>query len=297
MLRRHDLVATVAGWARCTEDLLFSRRGNPGNYGQLNISSLMFRREPVIQTLGCWDSVRFGADTEFFNRLKAAFGHNAVLEMPQAILSLGRLTSGSLTGDSAFGYPGFPMGARRAYRDAYLAHHGRSPGHPYRGLASRRPFPVPAPMWPVREGTGGTRNFDVVIAADLRNAESTALVQDDIPALTRLGYKVALVNTPAYDFEPASARPNDHILSLVDGDRVQMVVYGETVAGLSWLSIRVSSKIARITCQELKAPRSTLCFRLARISVRYPRCASRISRDTSDTVAFGTACTPTRGAA
>ena len=230
MLRRQNLVATVAGWARCTNDLLFSRRGNPGHYGQLNISSLMFRREPVVHALGCWDSVRFGADTEFFNRLKAAFGQNAVLEMPLAILSLGRLTSGSLTGDSAFGYPGFPMGARRAYRDAYSAHHGRSPATPYRGLAVRRPFPVPAPMSLIKERTGGSRNFDVVIAADLRNPESTGLIQADIPALTGLGYRVALVNMPAYDFEPVNAPPNDQILSLVDGDRVQMVVYGEQVA-------------------------------------------------------------------
>jgi len=85
-------------------------------------------------------------------------------------------------------------------------------------------------MWLIKERAGGSRNFDVVIAADLRNPESTGLVQADIPALTGLGYRVALVNMPAYDFEPVNAPPNDQILSLVDGDRVQMVVYGEQVA-------------------------------------------------------------------
>lgn len=66
-MARPKLAANMSQQARATSELLFHRRGNPGHYVFDNMSSLMFRREPVLQKLGYWDSVRFGADSELSN--------------------------------------------------------------------------------------------------------------------------------------------------------------------------------------------------------------------------------------
>src|SRR5699024_11437092 len=53
-----DVMANTTRQARMTEDLMFFRRGQAGQYIFPNMSSLMFRRQPVMDTLGYWDAVR-----------------------------------------------------------------------------------------------------------------------------------------------------------------------------------------------------------------------------------------------
>src|SRR5699024_12155822 len=79
------------------------------------MSSLMFRREEVLEEIGYWDNVRFAADGEYKRRMTLAFGKDAVIDLETGPLSLPRQTETSLTGSSAFGYNGYFTGARREY--------------------------------------------------------------------------------------------------------------------------------------------------------------------------------------
>src|SRR5699024_12163716 len=89
----------------------------PGNFLFANMSSLMFRRQEVMNTIGYWDSVRFAGDSEFLKRLTKAFGEDAIAKLQASPLSFTRQSSKSLTGSSAFGYPGYFMGVRKEYAE------------------------------------------------------------------------------------------------------------------------------------------------------------------------------------
>src|SRR5690625_6834464 len=83
-MENSTLVANTTQQARATEELKFFRRGKPGEYIFANMSSLMFRRKPVMEKLGYWDSVRFGADGEFKKRLKIVFGDESVIDLKRS---------------------------------------------------------------------------------------------------------------------------------------------------------------------------------------------------------------------
>ncbi|WP_156324094.1 glycosyltransferase family 2 protein, partial [Bacillus sp. JCM 19034] len=121
LIAHPSVIANTSEQARATETLMFYRRGKPGEYLFPNMSSLMFRREPVVKQIGYWDSVRFGADGEFKKRLKIVFGKEAVVDLKTGPYSFQRQSSNSLTGNSVFGYHGYFMGARKAYTDEYEA--------------------------------------------------------------------------------------------------------------------------------------------------------------------------------
>ncbi|WP_146938871.1 glycosyltransferase family 2 protein, partial [Cerasibacillus quisquiliarum] len=150
LIKNPHIIANTSSHARLTEQLKAYRRGTPGKYIFPNMSSLMFRREPVMEKLGYWDSVRFAADGEFKRRLLRAFGKNSIVDLETGPLSLPRQSVTSLTASSAFGYNGFFMGARKEYVEAFTAYHESADSlyYPYR--QEKRLFPVPEPMWPER---------------------------------------------------------------------------------------------------------------------------------------------------
>lgn len=72
MVETPDLVATKSAWVRAREDGIFSLK-RWGAYTHENPASTFFRRA-VLDEIGYFDSVRTGADTEFWSRLKARYG-------------------------------------------------------------------------------------------------------------------------------------------------------------------------------------------------------------------------------
>src|SRR5699024_10388587 len=80
LLKNPSYIANSSAHARLTEDLKLYRRGTPGRYIFPNMSSIMFRREPVLEKLGFWDSVRFAADGEFKRRLIKVFGKDSFID-------------------------------------------------------------------------------------------------------------------------------------------------------------------------------------------------------------------------
>lgn len=228
LLANPAVIANTSEQARVSEDLVFHRRGNPGFYIQLNMSSLMFRSAEVINNLGYWDSVRFAGDSEFTKRIKKAYGRSAIVDLRTGPLSFQRQTDGSLTGSREFGYHGFKMGARREYEVQCMRwHEGDSLYMDF--PVEQRPFLAPAPMRLDRDAQDGVREFDVVMVSDFRMPGGTTMSNaEEIKAQKQFGLRTGLVQMGRYDLNPA--RPVNEVFDqLVDGDRVDWIVHGERV--------------------------------------------------------------------
>lgn len=230
LLNNPLVIVNTSQQARATSDLVFYRRGNPGFYVFSNYSSFMFRREPVMDALGYWDSVRFAADSEFRRRVKKVFGEESVVDMPTGPLSFQRQSGGSLTGNEAFGFHGYYMGARKEYFESYTHFHDTAEDLRYEFPQHVRPFPVPEPMWPKREEKRvGRRHFDVILVSDFRLfGGSTTSNIEEIKAQKRMDLRTGLVQMSRYDLDHKKINPK--VRGLLDGDRVQMLVYGEKVS-------------------------------------------------------------------
>lgn len=234
LLDNASVIANTSQQARATEELHFCRRLNADIYIQSNISSLMFRREPVMETIGYWDSVRFGADGEFKQRLVKVFGEKAVVDLATGPLSFQRQTKASLTGDSAFGYQGFKAGARKEYAEGHNHFHKTADSLYIEFPQKTRPFAVPEPLKPNREThPSKSRHFDVVIASDFRlPGGNTASNVEEIKAQKRMGLRTGLIQMSRYELR-VNRTINPKIRQLLDqddGSHVQMLVYGERVS-------------------------------------------------------------------
>ncbi|SFB27369.1 Glycosyl transferase family 2 [Lentibacillus halodurans] len=230
LMNNKKIMANTSEHARLTEQLKFYRRGTPGTYIFSNMSSLMFRREPVMKKMGYWDSVRFAADGEFKRRLLKVFGKASIVDLKTGPLSLPRQSVASLTGSSAFGYSGFFKGVRKEYVESFEFYHNRTDSLCYPTIQQDRLFPIPEPMWPKRETkTSGHRHVDIVVAADFRlSADLLQETMDEIRAYGLMGMRTGLVQMGEYQFStPRTINPA--IRELIDGCNVQMLVYGESI--------------------------------------------------------------------
>ena len=224
------VIANISQWARVTPELRFYRRNNPGFYMQINLSSLMFRRNVVLDTIGYWDSVRYGADTEMHKRLLITFGADSVVELPLVPLSFARYSETSLTGNTIFGYPGFPMGSRKEYRDSYQYFYSKSKDFKYPFPMEKRPFPVP---WIMDSNIEPTivekRHFNMVIVSDFRIADKNLeSLLNYLKVKSKEDFKVGLVHMEIYDLV-AKVRFDPTVRELIDGQTIQMLVYGDSV--------------------------------------------------------------------
>ncbi|SFB27354.1 Glycosyl transferase family 2 [Lentibacillus halodurans] len=224
------VIANTSEHARLTEELKLYRRGMPGRYIFSNMSSIMFRRKPVLKKVGYWDSVRFAADGEFKRRLIKVFGKARYVDLTSGPLSLPRQSVVSLTGSSAFGYNGYFKGVRKEYVDSLEHHHNRADTLYYPYPQKERPFPVPEPMWPNREEKpSGRRFFDVIMAADFRMADEHEKILQTINSLPAANKRIGFIQMYHYNLA-FDQEINSLIRELLDGDRLQMLVYGEKVS-------------------------------------------------------------------
>ena len=215
--------------ARLSNNLFFYRRGKLGTYLFTNFSSLMFKRTPVLKKLGYWDSVRFAGDSEFVQRFKLIFGEQSLYELDTPPMSFQRQSEGSLTANSAFGFPGYFMGARKEYRESHFHYHRNNPESLHYDFPQiKRPFPIPEPMSPKRV-KGKRRHFDVIIASEFRLTGGTNMSNlEEIKAHKLAGLKTGLVQVYRYDLFSAE-EINPRVRDIVDGESVEMIVYGEDV--------------------------------------------------------------------
>ncbi|MFD1639777.1 glycosyltransferase [Evansella tamaricis] len=232
LISNPKVIANFSQQARATENLRFYRRGKPGIYVFANMSSFMFRREDVMKKLGYWDCVRFAGDSEFVKRVKKVFGEKSISELPTAPLSFQRQSESSLTSHSAFGFPGYFFGVRKEYAEAHDFYHDNNKENLHYDFPQRkRPFPVPEPMWPKRDlKPDGIRHFDVIIASEFRLLGGTNMSNiEEIKAQKQMGLNTGLIQMSRYDLNSVEVM-NPKVRELIDGDKVQMIVYGEKVS-------------------------------------------------------------------
>ncbi|WP_366555795.1 glycosyltransferase family 2 protein [Aquibaculum sediminis] len=113
-----------------------------------NLSSILFRRDAVLNRAGAFDEVRTGADSEFLARLALVFGREAGAPLRKP-LALGAERPGSLMTDHSTGIQGSGTTPfRLEYWEAWRAWHcqclaaGRRPFMPQG--PGERPFPISA---------------------------------------------------------------------------------------------------------------------------------------------------------
>jgi hypothetical protein len=230
LLANPGCVANDSQQARVTEHLEFYRRGHAGWYTFRNMSSFLFRREPIACEIGFWDCVRFGADSEFINRIDLVFGQGAAVSLETGPVSFQRQSAGSLTAHSAFGYHGYLMGARLEYARQKAQFHQSARVLKYDFPQGQRPFPVPEPMWPQRDRkTGARRFYDVVMIADLRACDARSwAIASEVAAQAAAGLRTGLVQLSRYDTE-ADAPMADHLRALLDHAGTDVLVHGEKI--------------------------------------------------------------------
>lgn len=229
LIKNPRVIANTSEHARLTEDLTFYRRGTPGKYIFPNMSSIMFRREPVLQKIGYWDSVRFAADGEFKRRIIQVFGKRKYVDLKTGPLSLPRQTTASLTGSSAFGYNGHFKGVRKHYVGMLENYHANNNFLYYPMNQYKRPFPVPEPMWPNKEEkVDGKRPFNVIIVADFRYDYIAIPIANELQQLKKKFNRIGLVQMYNYDLSKKD-QLQPSILEQLDEEHVQFIVYGEKI--------------------------------------------------------------------
>ncbi|MEV7618610.1 glycosyltransferase [Microbacterium sp. NPDC089321] len=224
LLADSSLVANMSLLSRATPELIFTRINNNPVFSQPNYSSLMFRRDPVVDEVGHWDLVNRSADAEFHDRLRTAYPTGTSVAGTD-VLSFLRVRSGSLTsGEIARGY----IDRRRVWyqqssRDWHqrAASDGQSlfmPAFP----ATARPFSAPANMIGSKHDKGALE-VDIVYVTDFRfPGGNSSLAATEIELLVAKGHRVALmqmaspVNSARAVIQPRFlAVSNDPLVSIV----------------------------------------------------------------------------------
>lgn len=146
MQQNQHWMACNSYWVRCSNQLEFGNWRMESGWIYRNTSSLLFRRN-VFEQLGYWDKVRADADTEYYYRIRAAFGASALGEVAKGIpLAFGRAVPGSLSQAGPTHLCTQFAGVRKDYQQAAAGwHQGATkpadlylPQHP-----TQRPFPAP----------------------------------------------------------------------------------------------------------------------------------------------------------
>ena len=226
-----EVVANTSEHARLLEESLqFYRRGTPGKFIFPNMSSIMFRKEIVMDKLGYWNCVRFAGDGEFKRRLVKTFGPSKYVDLQSGPLSLPRQSANSLTGSSAFGYNGYFMGARKEYVESLEYHHAQSDSLYYPFQIDKPIFTVPRPMWPNKQPL--MTEVDILLVADFRligkEEEKITEILAHFIKKSRNRKKIGLVQIYHYDLELDMDIHQSVRTYIANGD-VDMFVYGETV--------------------------------------------------------------------
>ena len=230
LMQNPSVIGNISQHVRATSDFEICRRGTYGRLIYRNISSFMFLREPVMKSIGYWDCVRLRADAEYIRRIRKVFGNNSVIYLDTGPLAIVRLHSSSLTGNKYFGKHGYLRGILKHYVELQEYYHEKTDNLYYEFPQISRLFPVPEPMWPQREYTEtGRRHFDIIVATDFRLKESSTInCVEEIKVQKKMGIKTGLVQLARYD-QNSKLKINSKVLDLLDGDKVQMIVYGEKV--------------------------------------------------------------------
>ena len=221
-----DVIGCMSQQSRATDELEFLRLDGRGALITTNICSFMYRRQTVLNTVGEWDTVRFGADTELIKRIQRAHGGKSVRQLYDGPAVFQRMSNSSIVGDPYFGIEGLPYGARYIYHDAFSAYHAQA-AIPRMSSSEKRPFPVPRAMMRSGLERRTCQEFDVILATDFRAKNDTVKnTYNDILHFNKFGFSQAHFHIYQYDIDP-SLQLYDDFIKFVPQDFSNVLVYGE----------------------------------------------------------------------
>lgn len=229
LIEHPGIVGCISSLARVQNELKFQRWTGNGSLIQKNMSSLMFRRLVILNTIGYWDKVYFGGDTEFLNRLRSYFGKEKIVTLEDAIHSLPRLEDTSIVASDTFGYHQLPYGARRQYLESQKVSH-KAGFLKYEQHPKIRPFPVPDTMILNKNIRQQRRHYDVVIASDFRLlGGSTHSNAQEILCQAKNDISTGILPMFRYDFQ--SIREITSIVrNQIDGKKVKILSAGDVIS-------------------------------------------------------------------
>ncbi|WP_298326306.1 glycosyltransferase [Haloactinopolyspora sp.] len=238
MLDDPGVIATRSLSVRVSENLVFNRPGYEPS--RANASSLMFRRLQALETVGYFDSVRKGADTEYHRRLMLA-GPEACVDVAEP-LALVRMGEASLSrADFSFGWH---HPARAAYQNAYSHWHekiSRGEAQAYVPADVRhRPIQAPARFDHAIPGRAErSQHYDVVFLSEWRRygGPQRSMIEE-IRALSARGMRVGVAHMEAFRFMTTRSDPLcEPLLDLVAEGVVDLVQLDQG-ASVSLLVVR-----------------------------------------------------------
>lgn len=117
--------AVLADWVRMGFDGRFIYKNAwTGGYQHEAVATLFFEKEKIVNKIGYYDSVRFGADSEYMNRIRKVFGKSSVYHLKTPLL-LASSHEASLTANVEYGVSNIfgSSGIRKIYKNSWEAWH------------------------------------------------------------------------------------------------------------------------------------------------------------------------------
>lgn len=212
-----------AHWIRTHDNLAFTQNWRPNSsLIHWSHSSFMFRRE-VFETIGEWDHVRIGGDTEYIWRMQAKFGKKSFAKIHNDTpLAFALDEESSLTRTKATHVRTVYFGLRHIYREICAWWHANHPELHVTNAKAKRAFPAPRSMF---ERSEGPLVFDSVVAGDFSRKEDCQQAAWWVSQYPH--HKIALFHWPSFHKHP---EPLCHLYfeCLLEGN-VEPIVMGQTV--------------------------------------------------------------------
>lgn len=236
LVQNPDIVANLSQSVRIEPDnlLFFAQYGR--EIMRQNSSSVMFTRDMVFNTLGYWDEVKFGADTEFHHRIRSAFGPGSAPVARLGLLSLTRYHSESLTGGGKHSTQRGIVGARRDYLRKFDDWHAKGKDEGTSLYLERsvqdRPFPIPVSS---AVDENNQAHFDLLIMANLGlDTDWLDSAFDATRKLSKAGRSVAFLHLPG--IQRPSLQPSAKFEQLlVESTAVRIYTENDSEANHVWI--------------------------------------------------------------
>ncbi|WP_342665561.1 glycosyltransferase family A protein [Halomonas halodenitrificans] len=223
-LEKHPAVkGCAAHWIRALDDLSFTQNWRPvKRLIHWSQSSFMFRKE-VLETVGEWDHVRIGGDTEYIWRMQARFGEKSLAKIySDTPLAFALDEESSLTRTKATHVRTVYYGLRHIYREICAWWHASQKNLNVQDAKTKRAFPAPRSMF---ERSDEPLVFNAVIAGDFSRLEDCQKAAEFIGKHPK--EKIALFHWPSFHKAP-EALCNLYFELLQQG-KVEPVVMGQVV--------------------------------------------------------------------
>ncbi|RAU19186.1 hypothetical protein DN062_02650 [Nitrincola tibetensis] len=223
-LEKHpEVKGCSAHWIRALQNLSFTQNWRPNNcLTHWSQSSFMFHRE-VLDTIGEWDHVRIGGDTEYIWRMQAHYGKKAFAKIfADTPLAFALDEESSLTRTKATHVRTVYFGLRHIYREICAWWHASQEKLNISDAKTNRVFPAPRSMF---ERSDEPLKFDIVIAGDFSRIADCKKIATYIANNPK--QKVALFHWPSFHKAPESLCTL--YFEQLEQGKIEPIVMGQTI--------------------------------------------------------------------